>query len=228
MSDRWPVTLAAGGLVLRPLRRSDASAWHDLRRRNAAWLHPWEATLPQPDPAVPSTFAGMVRGYRREGKAGRAMAFALVSDGVLVGQVTLGGIAWGSLRSAYIGYWIAQQVAGRGIMPRAVAVLTDFAFADLQLHRIEINIRPENIASLRVVEKLGFRLEGYRRAYLHIDGAWRDHNSYVMFADERPPGGLLAAFDSGAITDRHQSDADRNQTVGDTGAGLPRRPAAGP
>lgn len=213
MTDPWPVTLVAGDVTLRPLRRSDAGAWHELRRRNAAWLRPWEATLPEPDPSVPATFGGMVRAYRREGRAGRAMAFALGYSGTLVGQVTLGGIAWGSLRSGYIGYWIAQHVAGRGVMPRAVALLTDFALDDLRLHRIEINIRPENRASLRVVDKLGFRLEGYRREYLHIDGAWRDHESYVMFAGERPAGGLLAAYERGEIPDRGR-DGTHSREIG--------------
>lgn len=213
MSDVWPVTLTSRDITLRPLRRSDASTWQELRRSNAAWLRPWEATLPRPDPSVPTTFAGMVRAYRREGRTGRAMAFALVHNGALVGQVTLGGISWGSLRSAYIGYWISQQVAGRGVMPRAVALLVDFALGQLLLHRIEINIRPENRASLRVVEKLGFRLEGFRRAYLHIDGAWRDHNSYVMLAGDWPSGGLLRAFESGAITQSAGSDAHRNHSV---------------
>ena len=112
-----------------------------------------------------------------------------VGAGDLVGQLTVGGIAWGSLRSAHIGYWVDQRVAGRGIMPTAVALATDHCFAT-GLHRIEINIRPENIASRRVVEKLGFRPEGLRPAYLHIDGDWRDHLSFALTVDE-VPGGLL-------------------------------------
>lgn len=194
MTLAWPVRLRDGELVLRPLGRRDADAWHRLRRDNADWLRPWEATLPSPDPSVPTTYGGMIRGYRRDAKAGRSLALGLEHAGELVGQVTLGGISWGSLRSAYIGYWIAEQVAGRGLMPRAVALLSDYALTDLGLHRLEINIRPENAASLRVVAKLGFRPEGERHAYLHIDGDWRDHVTYVMFAEELPPGGLLARY----------------------------------
>jgi ribosomal-protein-alanine N-acetyltransferase len=192
MTLQWPVQLADGDLVLRPLGRKDAEAWHRLRRANADWLRPWEATLPQPDPSVPTTYGGMIRGYRRDAKAGRSLSLGLDHAGSLVGQVTLGGISWGSLRSAYIGYWISQAVAGRGLMPRAVALLSDYALTEVGLHRLEINIRPENTASLRVVAKLGFRVEGERHAYLHIDGDWRDHVTYVMLAEELPPGGLLA------------------------------------
>jgi ribosomal-protein-alanine N-acetyltransferase len=110
-----------------------------------------------------------------------------------VGQLTVGGIAWGSLRGGYIGYWIDSQVAGRGIMPTAVAMACDHCFTALRLHRIEINIRPENAASLRVVEKLGLRREGERSQYLHIDGAWRDHVTFVVQAGEFPEG-VLAAY----------------------------------
>ena len=79
---------------------------------------------------------------------------------MLVGQLTVGGITWGSLCSAHVGYWVDQRVAGRGVMPTAVALAADHCFSALGLHRIEVNIRPENAASLRVVEKLGFREEG--------------------------------------------------------------------
>jgi ribosomal-protein-alanine N-acetyltransferase len=130
----------------------------------------------------------MVRRMRREAREGRTLPWALCVDGRLAGQVTVGGIAWGSLRSAYIGYWIDEAVAGRGIMPRAVAMAIDHCFDALHLHRVEINIRPENAASLRVVEKLGLRPEGDRPAYLHIDGDWRDHVTFVVLAGEFPEG----------------------------------------
>ena len=90
----------------------------------------------------------------------------------------------------HVGYWIDREVAGRGVMPMAVAMAVDHCFAG-GLHRIEINIRPENAASLRVVEKLGLRHEGERAAYLHINGQWRDHVTYVVYAGD-VPGGLVA------------------------------------
>ena len=115
-------------------------------------------------------------------------------DGRLVGQLTVGGITWGSLCSAHVGYWIDERVAGRGVMPTAVAMAVDHCFTVVGLHRIEINIRPENLASLRVVEKLGLRDEGLRLRYLHIAGAWRDHRSYAVTTEERRPGGLLGRW----------------------------------
>lgn len=187
----WPVTLACGDVGLRPLRQTDVRRWREVRRRNAEWLRPWEATLPMEGLTtgdVIPTFAMMVRRLRREAREGRMLPWALTYRGDLVGQVTVGGITWGSLRSAYIGYWIDQDVAGRGITPTGVAMALDYCFEELKLHRIEINIRPENAASLRVVDKLGLRLEGDRLAYLHIDGEWRDHLVFVAMAGEFPEG----------------------------------------
>lgn len=194
----WPATLAHGEVRLRPLRQFDARAWREVRSRNAAWLTPWEATLPPEAVGTEEipTFSMMVRRMRREARQGRSLPFALDYQGHLVGQVTVGGIAWGSLRSAYIGYWIDQAVAGRGIMPTAVALALDHCFDVLRLHRVEINIRPENAASLRVAEKLGLAYEGERRAYLHIDGAWRDHVTFAVYAGDFPDG-VLAAYLAG-------------------------------
>jgi len=188
---RWPVTLTEGDVTLRPLRLTDASRWREVRRRNVEWLRPWEATLPPEAVAEGDsapTFAMMVRRLRREARDGRTLPFALTYQGGLVGQVTVGGISWGSLRAGYVGYWIDQSVAGRGIMPLAVAMACDYSLRSMGLHRLEINIRPENAASLRVVEKLGLRREGQRQQYLHIDGAWRDHITFVVYANEVPEG----------------------------------------
>jgi len=160
-----------------------------LRATNLAWLGPWEAT--SPDSQLPlRSFHQMVRDLNRQGRAGTSLPFAIEVDGELVGQLTVGSVTWGSLRSGAIGYWVDKGVAGRGIVPTTVAMATDHCLLTLGLHRIEVNIRPENVASLRVVEKLGFRDEGLRRRYLHIDGAWRDHRTFALTIED-VPGGLL-------------------------------------
>ena len=98
------------------------------------------------------------------------------------------GITGGSFLSATLGYWVDSARAGRGIAPMAVAMATDYCFRHLGLHRMEINIRPENTKSLRVVEKLGFRDEGLRKDFLHIAGEWCDHRSFALTAPEVPDG----------------------------------------
>ncbi len=177
---------SAGQLLLRELRRRDARQWREVRSRNAAWLGPWEATVPPGSGEQVPTFGQMVARFRSEARQGRTIAWAMELDGRLVGQLTLGGITLGSLRAATIGYWIDSRVAGRGLTPMAVAMATDHCFGTMGLHRIEVVIRPENAASLRVVQKLGFRYEGVRPAFLHIDGAWRDHEVYALHAEEAP------------------------------------------
>ena len=199
MSHGWPARLREGRIELRPLRLRDATAWREVRTRNARWLRPWEATLPLAEHDAPTTYGAMVRRLRAEAREGRSLPFALTVDGAFAGQVTVGGIARGSLLSAYIGYWIDQRVAGRGIMPTAVAMATDHCFREVGLHRVEINVRPENTASLRVVEKLGFRAEGLRERYLHIDGDWRDHLTFALCAEDVPEG-LLARWLSSRVS----------------------------
>jgi ribosomal-protein-alanine N-acetyltransferase len=174
----------AGVLELRELRRRDVRAWREVRSRNVAWLSPWEATVPPNSGEQVPSFGQMVARFRDEARAGRTLAWAMTLDGRLVGQVTVAGISMGSLRAASIGYWIDSRVAGLGLTPMAVALAIDHCFGQLRLHRIEIVIRPENAASLRVVQKLGFRHEGSRPAYLHIDGAWRDHEVFALNAEE--------------------------------------------
>lgn len=189
MSAGWPVTLQHGRVGLRPIRQRDRDAWVEVRAANVDWLGPWEATPPRPT-ADRIGFRAMVRALKASARQGLVLPFILTYDDRLAGQVTVGGITWGSLCSAHIGYWVDSRIAGRGVMPTAVALAADHAFGVVGLHRLEINVRPENTASLRVVDKLGFRDEGIRRRFLHIAGDWRDHRTFALTADEVPDGVL--------------------------------------
>ncbi|WP_405015422.1 GNAT family N-acetyltransferase [Kitasatospora sp. NBC_01539] len=193
MNAGWPVELTEGDVTLRPIRARDQRDWQEVSRRNRDWLRRWEATVP-PVPAghgvARPSYRQMVRYLRSEAAAGRMLPFVVLHRGRLVGQLTVGGITWGSMCSANVGYWIDEEVAGHGIMPTAVALSVEHCFSTLGLHRIEVCIRPENRPSRRVVEKLGFREEGIRPRYLHIDGDWRDHLVYALTAEEVPEGML--------------------------------------
>lgn len=186
-TSRWPVVLENSGVTLRPLRFRDRAAWDEVRAVNREWLTPWEATLPHvPGESAQGklpTFFQKVVSHNREGRALRSLNFSIWYVGALVGQITLGGITFGALRGAHIGYWIDKRYANLGITTKAVTMTSDYAFDVLGLHRIEINLRPENAASRRVAEKAGYRLEGERLRYLHIDGKWRDH---ICFVRENP------------------------------------------
>ncbi len=192
----YPAVLVEGAVSLRPPSNRDARAWQELQTRNRAWLSQWEATVPPDTPYVRRlTYRELVRRGRREAAAGRMMPFNVwYTDPKtderprMVGQLNIAGIAWGSLCSAHIGYWVDERVAGRGIIPTALALAVDHCFRTVGLHRVEVNIRPENAPSRRVAEKLGFREEGVRIAYLHIDGGWRDHITYALTSSEVPEG----------------------------------------
>jgi ribosomal-protein-alanine N-acetyltransferase len=189
------VELRCGRVGLRPLSTGDARAWNEVRRRNAEWLRPWEATVPPGDSSAPRTFRALVRDLRRQARERRALPFAVTVEGVFAGQVTVTNIVGGSARWAQVGYWIDRTYAGQNVIPTAVALVVDYCLVELKLHRIEVAIRPENAASLRVVEKLGFTDVGYAKGYLHIDGDWRDHRLFAITAEENA-GGMLRRFQS--------------------------------
>lgn len=170
-------------VVLRQLRRSDEATWLRLRAANRAWLRPWEATSPVRSPHDTISFAAYLRHERSLIRARRSFPFVIVGAHGIIGRVSVTGVEWGAECGGSIGYWIDESEAGRGIVPTAVAMVSDYVF-DQRLHRLEIAVRPENTASARVAQKLGFRDEGIRRSYLFIDGEWRDHQVFALTADE--------------------------------------------
>jgi [ribosomal protein S5]-alanine N-acetyltransferase len=188
----WPARLSYGPVQLHPLRRRDAAEWSRLRLANEEWLAPWEPTsvVPWRPRHTPAAYRVMRRVVARRARLGLAVPLAIRVDGRLVGQVTLDNIVRGAMRSAHLCYWIDRAVAGRGLATLAVALVCDHAFGEVGLHRVQADIRPENVRSQRLVERLGFRQEGLLRRYLDIDGDWRDHLSYSLLAEEAP-GGVL-------------------------------------
>jgi [ribosomal protein S5]-alanine N-acetyltransferase len=177
---------------LQPLRRRDAAEWSRLRLDNEDWLRPWEPSAPQAWALrhSPASYRAMRRVLAQRARLGTSLPFAIRVGGRLAGQVTLDNIVRGALRSGYLGYWIDRSVASRGLGSLAVALVCDHAFGAVGLHRVEADIRPENLPSQRLVERLGFRQEGLLRRYLEIDGDWRDHLAYALLAEDLPAGVL--------------------------------------
>jgi len=201
-------SLSEGSVSLRPIALRDARVLERELKENRAWLRRWEATNPDGYGAF-DTRAG-IRALLAQSREGHGMPLVLEVDGEFAGQLNVSQMFFGSLSSCAIGYWIAQRFAGRGVMPTAVALATDYCFLRLGLHRVEICIRPENDASLRVVEKLGFRYEGLRRRYIHIDGGWRDHFSFALTIEDVPLG-VLRRWRTGQVdpSAAQVPDADR-------------------
>jgi len=181
---------------IRLVRQRDARTLQQELLSNRAWLRPWEAT--SPDGPVSFDMRTGVRRLLQQYRDGAGVPFVMEDDGELAGQLNVWGIARGSLASATIGYWVSERFAGRGITTTSVALATDVCFDEMRLHRMEICIRPENQASLRVVEKLGFRYEGLRRRFIHINGAWRDHFAFALVAEEVRTG-VLRRWQDGLV-----------------------------
>ena len=175
-------TMQEGAVTIRPIRLRDARALERELIANRSWLRKWEATNPH-GPMSFDTRAG-IRSLQNNARLGHGLAFAIEFEGEFAGQLNVSSISYGSLGSATIGYWVSERFAGKGVTPTAVALATDYCFTQAGLHRMEICIRPENEASLRVVEKLGFRYEGLRRRYIHINGDWRDHFCFALVTEE--------------------------------------------
>lgn len=177
-------------MELHPPRRRDATEWSRIRLGNEEWLTPWEPSSSAPWPLrhTPAAYRAMRRAARRRARLGISLPFVVRVDGRLAGQVTLDNLVGGAMRSAHVGYWIDRAVAGRGVASLAVALACDHAFGPVGLHRVQADIRPENVRSRRLVERLGFREEGLLRRYLDVDGDWRDHVSYALLAEDVPDG----------------------------------------
>lgn len=112
------------------------------------------------------------------------LPFVIEVDGEFCGQLTIGNVTHGALRSAWIGYWVSSTVTGRGVATGALALGLDHCFSAVRLHRVEATVRPENLASRRVLSKVGFREEGLLQRYLDVDGAWRDHLLVAITVEE--------------------------------------------
>lgn len=171
-------SLSTSRLDLIPARAELAERVVEYYKRNDLHLAPW-------DPPKPEDFR--TEAFQRErllqaeedALAGKAMRWWLClrnEPQVLVGSIGLTAIARGPFQNAMLGYALDGQLQGRGLMREGLATIIQFAFSSvMHLHRIQANVRPENIRSLRLLEQLGFEREGFARDYLFIDGAWRDH-----------------------------------------------------
>ena len=174
-----------------------ASLWSSIRLRDRAHLEKWEPSAPGTWEERNSALAwpGQWSMIRTLARRGQTLPFAILVDGKLAGQITVGNVIRGSLCSAWVGYWVGSHAVGGGVATASVAMVVDHCFAVAGLHRLEATVRPENAASLKVLTKLGFREEGLFRRYLDVAGGWRDHYVYAITAEETP-GGLVAALRS--------------------------------
>lgn len=182
--------LKENDVFLRPPQPSDYEEWADLRAENRNFLTPWEPSWP-PDDLTRASYKRRLRRYAQDMRDESAYPFLIfrASDGALVGGCNLSGLKRGVLQTGTIGYWVGEKFARRGYARSAVAAVVRFAFDTLKLHRVEAACIPSNEGSRRVLERAGFRLEGYARNYLRINGEWQDHLLFaIVRGDPVDPG----------------------------------------
>src|SRR5579875_948196 len=190
-----PLRVPAGVIRLRPVRMRDGVMWSRIRLADRAHLEPWE-----PSTGADWTVRHMVSSWpavcsslRSEARKGRMLPYAIELDGQFCGQMTIGNVTHGALRSAWIGYWVTSSATGGGVATGALALGLDHCFGPVRLHRVEATVRPENAASRAVLAKVGFREEGLLKRYLQVDGGWRDH-ILVGLTIEEVPGSVVSAL----------------------------------
>lgn len=181
-----PLRVPGGVVRLRAIRLRDGPQWSRIRLADRAHLEPWEPTTGA-DWEVRhalTSWPSVCSGLRSEARKGRMLAYVIELDGEFAGQLTIGNVTHGALRSAWIGYWVARSATGGGVATAALALGLDHCFNAVRLHRVEATVRPENTASRAVLAKCGFREEGLLKRYLEVDGAWRDHLLVAITIEE--------------------------------------------
>lgn len=172
--------LTGKGVYLRTPQMADFAAWSALREESRGFLQPWEPTWPQDD-VTRIAFRRRLKRYVRELEGDQAYPFFIFrEDGTLVGGVTVSNIRRGVAQACALGYWMSRRHAGKGHMTAAVRALAPYVLDQLKLRRIEAACLPHNVASIRLLERCGFKREGLAREYLCIDGRWQDHLLYAL------------------------------------------------
>jgi ribosomal-protein-alanine N-acetyltransferase len=191
------IRLTTSRLILRPPRTQDVAEVRRVMRYNQVHLKPWNpAPRPGEDPTSITEISNTLLRQRREWKSGRTFAFMLSpkeDPSRFIGKIALNGVMRGAMHGAYLGYWMDVDHQNGGLCTEGIRAVMDFAFGPAALHRLQAAIMPRNARSLRVIEKLGFRREGYAERYLQIAGRWEDHILFARTSEEHAATAEVAA-----------------------------------
>ncbi len=186
---------------VRPATGSDSLQAERVRRANREWLAPWEATVPPGSTELPPTWGQYARSMDKSMRDGTGLLTVIEVDGQIAGTVSIGAVQHGAMSEGVLGYWIGEHWAGRGVTSLAVASVIDMVIKDLGLHRLEINVRPENGPSLGLCKRLGLRKEGYKPRYMSIAGRWADHISFGVDSEDLEQSSMVEALALGRARD---------------------------
>jgi ribosomal-protein-serine acetyltransferase len=167
---------------LRSLEEADAEELYGLVEANRSYFAKW---LPWAAGQTLEGTAEFIRKTRKQLEDNDGLQGALVLDGHIIGAGGLLGVEW-EARKTGIGYWLAEEHQGRGLMTRAVRAIADYAFDELELNRVEIQAATDNHRSRAIPERLGFQQEGVLRAYERVGDRRLDIVVYSLLASDRP------------------------------------------
>ncbi|MFJ4918797.1 GNAT family N-acetyltransferase [Streptomyces sp. NPDC088725] len=163
--------------LIRPYRQADAGEFTTLARASRALHHPW--LFPPESAEAYARYVGRL--IDDPTKAGFLVCAR--EDGRIAGFININNIVQGGFLCGAIGYGAFAHAAGKGLMTEGLGLVLRHAFGPLGLHRLEANIQPANTASIALVRRAGFRLEGLSPDFLFINGSWRDHERWAITAE---------------------------------------------
>lgn len=180
-SDRWQ----SGSMYLRLLTEADTNAFLKFRLDNRRFLQPFEPAHLEEQFTEEHVRSVLCR-WVAEFEADLAYGFGIFDSSTdeVAGTIRLSQIVRGPFQNAYLGYALSERLNGKGWMTEAIRLVLKIAFERLGLHRVQANVMPRNAASLRVLQKNGFRREGYSPLYLRINGVWEDHVNCAITVEE--------------------------------------------
>ncbi|MYV99745.1 GNAT family protein [Streptomyces sp. SID3343] len=164
-------------VAVRRVRRQDYDELTELAQASAEMLRRWLGARDN----SPAAFESYLERFEQPTHEG--FVICLRGTGAIVGGVNINNVVRGALQSGSLGYTAYASTTGHGYMTQGLQLVLQLAFGQLELHRLEANIQPGNTSSLKLVERLGFRREGYSLAFQYIDGAWRDHERWAITAE---------------------------------------------
>ncbi|MCP3032279.1 GNAT family N-acetyltransferase [Halobacillus sp. A1] len=172
-------------IYIRMFQPADARALLALQEENRTFFE--RASMPRKDEFYTmDRQLEKVQEYEERSREDQEYNFGIFTkeSNRLVGTINLFQVMRGALQSAFVGYFLDEKHNGRGFTTEAVKLIVDYAFAELQLHRIEAGVMPHNSGSMRVLEKAGFHKEGLARKNVKINGRWEDHQVLAIINPE--------------------------------------------
>lgn len=181
------VELQGGRVYIRAVDEADGDAFFHYLIDNRRFLEPWEPTRPR-EHFTRGGYEGVIRAALADARADRAYRFGIYENesAALVGQLSLSNVSRGAWQNATLGYSVGRDHTNKGFATDGVKLALRFAFDHARLHRVQAGALPRNTASIKVLEKAGFRHEGESVRYLKINGVWEDHVMYAITVEEWP------------------------------------------